>query len=406
MADARSLLSAQSVRRAAHRMLDLAEAGSLEEWRVDLDRLPAVADFVAGVVRERFPRLDPPLHARWRHFVVGGQDLAAQLLASRAWPDPASRARAALDLVIVSVLLDAGAGADWRYRDADTGTTVGRSEGLALASLRWFAGGGLSAQPHDALRADASALARVDAAALERAFQAGDANPLAGASGRAQLLNRLGGALHARPELFALADAPRPGGLFDVLASRAVHGVVPAAAVLELLLDALGGIWQGRPTLDGVPLGDCWPHPALQRAVSAAGFAPLHKLSQWLAYSLIEPLRDAGITVSRLDDLTGLAEYRNGGLFVDLGVLVPRDAAAWSRTHDVADPFVVGWRSATVALIDRLAPLVRERLRLGDEFSLAKLLEGGTWEAGRRIARERRADGGPPFRIRSDGTVF
>jgi len=34
------------------------------------------------------------------------------------------------------------------------------------------------------------------------------------------------------------------------------------------------------------------------------------------------------------------------------------------------------------------------------------VLEGGTWAAGRIIAREKRADGGPPFQISSDGTVF
>jgi len=406
-AGARTLLSAQAVRSTAHRMLALAHAGELDDWRVDFDQLPAAADFVANIVRERYPRLDPPLHARWRHFVFAGRDLAREIIASRAWPDAAARARAAFDLAITSVLLDAGAGPGWRYLDAASGLIATRSEGLALASLRWFAGGGFSDDPRDPLRADAAALLRVDDKGLNRAFQASDTNPLAGAGGRAQLLNRLGTTLEARPDLFAMADAPRPGGLFDVLKSRAVDNAVPAAVILDLLLDAFGSIWQNRPTLDGVPLGDCWPHPALHGDTPAGRFAPLHKLSQWLAYSLIEPLQDAGITVQRLDDLTGLAEYRNGGLFVDMGVLIPRAGDAWPRTYAVSDAFVVGWRSMTVALIDRLAPLVRERLLIsGDGFSLATLLEGGTWEAGRRIARERRADGGPPFKILSDGTVF
>ena len=61
----------------------------------------------------------------------------------------------------------------------------------------------------------------------------------------------------------------------------------------------------------------------------------------------------------------------------------------------------------TVALLDRLAPLVRDRLGVGEEsFPLARMLEGGTWAAGRRIAAERRPGGGPPFTIISDGTVF
>ena len=149
-----------------------------------------------------------------------------------------------------------------------------------------------------------------------------------------------------------------------------------------------------------LPLGDCWP-------VEGIGFVPLHKLSQWLAYSLIEPLEAAGIRVVNIDGLTGLAEYRNGGLFVDAGVLVPRDADALAKTHQVSDPFVVTWRSLTVALLDRIAPLVRERLGVtAEDFPLARVLEGGTWAAGRVIAREKRADGGPPFKINSDGTVF
>ena len=123
---------------------------------------------------------------------------------------------------------------------------------------------------------------------------------------------------------------------------------------------------------------------------------PLHKLSQWLAYSLIEPLENAGMTVVDVGDLTGLAEYRNGGLFVDMGVLVPRDGAAFSRTYDVSDPFVVGWRSADrrVARRDRAAGRCATRARARRSFRSPRVLEGGTWAAGRLIARERRADGG------------
>ena len=91
---------------------------------------------------------------------------------------------------------------------------------------------------------------------------------------------------------------------------------------------------------------------------------PLHKLSQWLSYSLIEPLQRAGIDVTDIDGLTGLAEYRNGGLFVDGGVLTFRDEADASREHDVASPLVVEWRALTVALLDRVADGVRHRLGL------------------------------------------
>jgi hypothetical protein len=118
-------------------------------------------------------------------------------------------------------------------------------------------------------------------------------------------------------------------------------------------------------------------------------------------------LQRAGLRIVDIDGLTGLAEYRNGGLFVDAGVLAPRDAAALARVHDVSDPLVVTWRALTVALLDRIAPLVRERLGVtADDFPLARVLEGGTWAAGRALAKRKRADGGPPLLIHSDGTVF
>ncbi|HLZ98850.1 MAG TPA: DUF1688 family protein [Steroidobacteraceae bacterium] len=402
-----TLLRADAVRERAQRMSALALEGSLEDWMIDLDRLPATADFVARVVRERYPRLDVPVHSRWRHFVFGSRDLWGEIAGDAHWQDADAAARSAFDLAVASVLLDAGAGAQWRYQDRAAGLVAARSEGLALASLRWFERGGLSDNPSEPYRVDAAALRRVDAHAIQGAFQAGDGNRLLGLDGRAALLNRLGAAMQSRPDLFAIADSPRPGGLFDVLRSRASNRRLPAAAILEILLEALGPIWEARPTLGGVPLGDCWPHPAMTGDRAEDGYVPLHKLSQWLAYSLIEPLENAGISVSGVHELTGLAEYRNGGLLVDMGVLAPRDPAALSKTYAVADPFVVGWRALTVALLDRLAPLIAAELGVTpDRFPLACVLEGGTWAAGRLIARKVRADGGPPFHVASDGTVF
>jgi hypothetical protein len=156
-----------------------------------------------------------------------------------------------------------------------------------------------------------------------------------------------------------------------------------------------------------VPLGDCWRHPSLKRDDASDGLVPLHKLSQWLSYSLVEPLQEAGVEVVELDGLTGLAEYRNGGLFIDMGVLELKDAADAARSWRVDEPLVVAWRALTVALLDEIAPLVREALGVtAEQFPLARVLEGGTWAAGRVIARQRREGGGPPLTIVSDGTVF
>jgi hypothetical protein len=78
--------------------------------------------------------------------------------------------------------------------------------------------------------------------------------------------------------------------------------------------------------------------------------------------------------------------------------------------HRPLDPLsepVVEWRALTVTLLDHLAILVRERLgKTADEFPLVKVLEGGSWAAGREIAFEHRTDGSPPLSIVSDGTLF
>ena len=100
---------------------------------------------------------------------------------------------------------------------AATGVTLGRSEGLALASLRMFEDGVFSAEPADPLRADAARLAGLTTADLAIGLQVTDANPLVGLDGRAALLVRLGTTIAKNPGLFAPLDAPRPGGLLDHL---------------------------------------------------------------------------------------------------------------------------------------------------------------------------------------------
>jgi hypothetical protein len=318
-----------------------------------------------------------------------------------------ARARAEFDLAIVSVLLDAGAGPSWRYRDPLIGSAIGRSEGLGLASLAMFAGGAFSADSREPLRVDAGVLANLGIADLERGMQVSDDNPLVGLDGRAELLRRLGRLVASKPDIFGRSDTPRPGGLFDRLAMQADGNALPAPTILTELLQQLGPVWPSRLTLGGVALGDCWKHPSMITADATSGLVPLHKLSQWLAYSLIEPLQTAGISITDIDGLTGLAEYRNGGLFVDSGVLAFRDVEAAQQAHEVASPLVVEWRALTVALLDRVADNLRSRLGVdATKMPLAKILEGGTWAAGRSLARERRADASPPVKVISDGTVF
>lgn len=401
-------------------------AGGSAHFTLDEARLPALAKYVAGLTRSRHPDLGAiPYHSRWRHFEAGGIDRAAELDAALADRSPVAAARARIDLAVVSVLLDAGAGADWHYREPETGRTFTRSEGLGVASFRAFLAGRFSSDAGDPCRVDAEGLLRLDADALADVFQASDANPLVGLAGRAALLHRLGEALRAQPAVFT--STGQPGHLFDALTHhrhapelqhhhprpsmqhRQHH--VAAARLLGALLEAFSGIWPAGSRLRGEPLGDVWRHPAAGGSSASAGWVPFHKLSQWLAYSLVEPFERAGVRVTGLDELTGLPEYRNGGLLIDAGVIVPRDAAfAAAPPRAPSDEWVVEWRALTVHLLDALAPLLRVELGAArddaEALPLARLLEGGTWAAGRRLAAERRPGGAPPVAIDSDGTVF
>jgi hypothetical protein len=421
---AQALLSAAAVRERCGRILAAVEAGGSRWFTVVPGRLDEAADLVAGVTRRRYPEGGVPYHSRWRHFEAGGTDRVAAIesAAGDALNDPAERARARIDLAVVAVLLDAGAGGAWRYDDRASGLVIGRSEGLGIASLRAFAAGLFSSDPGRPLRVDAAALERLEAGALAAAFQVGTGNPLVGIDGRLALLRRLGAAMAAQPGWFGAQG--RPGGLYDALAGprgavraagagsagsggpsdRATH--VAAHDILHALLHTLGSIWPQGARLEGVALGDAWRHPQAGGEGVTEGWVPFHKLSQWLTYSLLEPFESAGVTVDGLDALTGLAEYRNGGLLVDMGVIVPREAAALAVPLCPGAEPIVEWRALTVALVDRLAPRVRERLGTDARgMPLAAVLEGGTWAAGRELAQARRG-GEPPFSIVSDGTVF
>jgi hypothetical protein len=361
--------------------------------------MPAVAQRVIAATRAQYPDVRAiPYHGRYRHFDVGGVPRLARFQQSVQSFDVDDRLRAATELVIVSVLLDAGAGAAWQYREPD-GRSFARSEGLAVASYHLFMSGALASD--HSTSADAVGLRGFDAARLASAFQVSDENPLVGTAGRANLLRTLGEVVANTPAYFDSAR-PRLGdlGVWLKRAAATTAGRLPASAVLDAVLKALGAIWPGREKLAGKPLGDVWRH-------SRFGLVPFHKLSQWLSYSLFEPLEAAGVVITDIDELTGLPEYRNGGLFLDAGVLELVEPRQRELAHEVSSELVIEWRALTVALLDQLADTVREQLGLSrEELPLARVLEGGSWRAGRLIASELRPGGAPPLQIESDGTVF
>jgi hypothetical protein len=385
-------------------------------WSVDLSRLDEAAIEVAALTRQRFPTLNIPFHSRWRHFEAGGVGRPARLSEMlRKENKPAGSIdalRSQIDLCVVSVLLDAGAGPAWSFTD-QSGLRLQRSEALGVASLEAFVRGAFSEGGHDRLRASAESLAALQPRELAEIFQHDSGNPLEGLAGRLALLNRLGQTLveHGASRVSDIYEPlffRRQGGLTG---SHAPPPAITAEALLETTINALAPVWLKASTAPDGARGDLWAHaaardPSLGSADPTQGWVPFHKLSQWLCYSLIEPFREAGYAVEKLESLTGLPEYRNGGLLMDTGVIELRDPVYATQRWTPDATLVVEWRALTVTLIDALAE--RLRLQLGGNEStlpLACLLEGGTWAAGRRFAEKLRG-GKPPLEVDTAGTVF
>ncbi|NEQ98446.1 MAG: URC4/urg3 family protein [Cyanothece sp. SIO2G6] len=404
------LLSAQAVRDRCHQLFDRCQAGQLEHFTCNLSQLDAGAAYVVETTQQFYPNFDVPFHSRWRHFDAGGRDRLTSLHQALGKNPGKNPVTSLLDLVIISVLLDAGAGPQWRYQDqsADSqsmGQVLTRSEGLAVAGLRAFEQGMFSSDSQWPYQVDAIALQNLTASDLAAIFQVSDDNPLVGLSGRLTLLHQLGQTLAAHGDRFGTHPA-RPGNLLTYWQSR-YGNTIDAGTLLTEVLESLGSIWPGRVAIASTNLGDVWSYPALPGNDLGGNLVPFHKLSQWLTYSLVEPLMAAGITVTDLNALTGLAEYRNGGLCIDLGLLVPKHSGVTRGAHVPSSAVVVEWRALTVVMLDLIGDRVCQRLhKTPDELPLIKVLEGGTWAAGRRIAKQLRSDGSPPITIQSDGTVF
>jgi len=393
------LMQLGAIRSQCHRLYELGKEDKLDYFVVDESRLAAAVDEVERAMRDAYPDLKVPSHSRLRHFgdVKG--------LLEKNWAcDVTEKARRLVDLVTVSVLMDAGAGSAWSYIAVD-GSMYKASEGLGMASLDLFNDGFFSSDPALKARVNSYALKQVTEEQLGRGLQVSRQNSLVGVEGRAKLLQKLGDALEAHPEFFG-SEMPRPGNMVDYLLRRAVGNTVGLEHVWQVCADGLRSIWPKQA--NGLLQGDVWMHSKLKNARPGSDLVPFHKLTQWLVYSVVDALQvTLGLQVTGTQALTALPEYRNGGLLIDTGLLKLKDPAWLSQTLNVGTELVIEWRALTVVSIDKIAEILRKRLGLSVEaLPLTSVLEGGTWRAGRIIAKRLRADGSPPINIRSDATVF
>jgi hypothetical protein len=197
----------------------------------------------------------------------------------------------------------------------------------------------------------------------------------------------------------------RPGNMVDYVMKHVVDKKVSISVLWTAVIYGYESIWPKN--MAGVRRGDVWVYnPMKQIGHPGSDLIPFHKLSQWLTYSLLEPFESLGVKFTDMHLMTGLAEYRNGGLFVDMGVLQAKNPMS-GHAYDTGSELVVEWRALTVCLLDKVAEEVRKKKGMTkEELPLAKVLQGGTWAAGRAIAAEKRSDKSSPIAVRLDGTVF
>ncbi|KAF2644158.1 DUF1688-domain-containing protein [Massarina eburnea CBS 473.64] len=437
------LLSLDAVRDRAKLVGEAAAAGKLSHFDVREEKLGEVADFVIGVIKRDFgpnKYSSIPPHGRWQHFETGGIPRINDLL--HKWQhqgiDPNEVCRRLIDLFFVSVLLDAGAGDVWKYREEVKGKeerVYERSEGIAVASFYMFvegsfvAGEGGAGEDGERPVVDGKGLASLKTETLAKYLQITETNPILGLESRAALLRGLGTSLLSQPEVFGAEG--RPGNVVDyLLKTTTTPQTLSVRTFWDILQTLLIPVWpKDRTTINAHAIGDAWPLSTLKTLSPSSTdpsdhIQPFHKLTQWLAYSLMVPFqRILNLSWSDTDALTALPEYRNGGLFVDLGVLELRkealergvkaaeakgSGATGLPVFAAGDDVVVEWRALTLVLVDRVYGIVGERLKAeGVVLSLAQLLEAGTWKAGREIAGKKRPETkSSPIIIESDGTVF
>lgn len=386
------LFTAKAIRERCQKVTALVASGQGQAFKLHRERLPKVAAYVWQVIGDNYPSLEVPYHSRIRHLQAGGVD---RVHLEKIDLEGAKRL---YDLIIVSILLDAGAGPDWSYLEG--ARRFNRSEGLAVASYHMFQSGLFSGAKEPSPSTTALGLKNLTAAAIAQGMQVSPQNPLVGLEGRVALLQRLGAAIIAQPEVF---PDGRLGQLVDYFLSKAENGKLAAADLLAEVLGIFRSIWPPRLQRNGIELGDTWSYPGLEKSAEN-DLVPFHKLSQWLTYSLFEPLEILGMEITGIDAMTGLPEYRNGGLLVDSGLISLKEPAR--PLYEPGDALIVEWRALTVCLLDDIAAELRRTHPEAAHWPLAKFLEGGTWAAGRQIARTLRPGGGPPFNIISDGTIF
>ncbi|GAA5808962.1 hypothetical protein MFLAVUS_002362 [Mucor flavus] len=434
--DVEYLLSLRAVRERCFKVQEAAVKSKLNHFDIDESKLQDMTQFIISFIKRDYD--DPsqiPAYGRWRHFDVGGRPRLQTMINS--WSsmgtDAIEQTRRVLDLMVVAVLLDIDPGQhNWSFREKISNRVYKRREGIAVAILEMFNSGLFSINPNQPHRVDAEALSNLTMDKLLTGFQTESMN---GLDQRIELLKHLAKTLQDRPDYFGgeLGHVPRPGNMMDYLLSHPTTIKTRKGPLIHLetlwpVVYEIGELWtvsQEKTRGGTLGLGDVWPCPSL----GDNQFVPFHKLSQWLVYSLIEPMEKLmGAIIEGTEQLTPLPDYSNGGLLIDTGFITlkktdyERGITNYRKnsllpgqpkiemipTFEMSDPVVIEWRALTIAYLDLVAERVRSTMKLSKKtLSLTQLIEGGITSAGKELAEISRPNTQqPPILIKNERGVI
>lgn len=430
------LLSLNSVRERCYKVQEAANRNRLNHFDVDQSKLEEMIQFVILIIKRDYDTpSDIPVYGRWRHFNIGGRQRLHSLMQS--WTSlgqsPLEQTRKLIDILVIACLMDMKPCQTYCYTEHSTGRVFKRKDGIAIAMLDLFLSGAFSTDPSIPHRVDSEGLVNFSLETLRNGLQFNENNSFVGIEERLEILNHLGHVLNTRKDYFG-NENQRPGNMMDYLLShpstiKTKKGPLISIETIWPVVQEMGELWSAEEGIGGTPgLGDVWPCPAISNNKDD-NLVSFHKLSQWIIYSIIEPMEKLlGATIEGDDLLTPLPDYCNGGFLIDTGFLTlkPVDNDRGIKNYhansllpyqpkvevapmfDMSDPVVTEWRALTVAYLDLVCERVRQSFGLSKKLlSLSQLVQGGTWSAGRELAEISRPNTHePPIVIKIDKRVI
>ena len=311
------------------------ELGKSPLYELNGPGLTAVTVAVADLVRRKHANLVPPLDTCWLTLRRQAPDDLEKLADALQAADAVERARSGFDLALL-----------------DTTVSPSGGSGSVTELMRAYAEGSFSADPDKPLRLDPKGLNQW----LDSAPGWIDEVPCA-----VTRLKRLAGCLNGDE---GTGEALPFRGLLNRLIARANNGTLSALQLLDSVHPLALCLHSEGAKLGGTSLGDVWRHPAIRTGDKTRELLPFHAFAQRLSLSFVEPLAEAGITVTELGQLTAPATHQICSDFLTLGVIRCRHTAIGRLAHPTSSDIVVELRALSVALADRLADHLCAELRI------------------------------------------